>query len=89
MVEMREKWKTYEVAEYEATHRELFQGAGLVENCLLENNVLLHLSLAPVPFLIHLSFPLKARYMRIRVRAMCARNSKKGSRAIRWQLFHI
>lgn len=74
---MREKWKTYEVGEHEAMHRELFQGAGLVENCLLENNVLLHLSPAPVPSLIHLSFLPKARYIRTFVCARCVHGTLK------------
>lgn len=56
---------------------------------ILENNALLYLSPVSVPSLIRLSLSPKARYIRIRARAVCARDSKKGSRAIRWQLFHI
>ena len=47
--------------------------ASLVENCLLENNVLVYLSRATVSSLIHLSLSPKAQYMRIRVRGVCTR----------------
>lgn len=84
---IRNERENVQIEEHGRLRTEPFQDASLVENCLLENNVLFYLSPAPIPPLIHLSLSPKARYMRMR--AVCARDSKKGSRGVRWQLFHI
>jgi len=61
----------------------------LVENCLYLKTTSCFVFLLPLYPLSISHSRLKTRYMHIRVCAVCARDSKKGSRAIRWQLFHI